>query len=369
MSKEGSVAPKERVNITYKPATGNAKEEVELPLKLLMLGDYTQRPGSASARGSQADQRRQGQLPEGDGEQKLALNFAVKDKLVRGRGQRAQREPQVPPLSDIEPEAIAKQVPELKKLLELRAALTALKGPLGNEKAFRNKIQEILGDPAQRNKLMNELGLEEGRRSEPWRRDARRRRRRGADRSKAARSSTRSSPRRKMTPGDEGYEVAKRGVQAFIAELVAPKREGEKVDKAFVDALIAEIDVKLSRQIDEILHHPTFQKLESRVARPQVRRRPHRLPREHQGRAPQLLEGRPPRRLRGRARGAEERSLQDRLHGGVRQFGGKPVGAIIANYEFGPGPQDIALLAEVRRRSRRWRTRRSSRPRARSSSA
>ena len=30
MSKEGSVAPKERVNITYKPAIGNAKEEIEL---------------------------------------------------------------------------------------------------------------------------------------------------------------------------------------------------------------------------------------------------------------------------------------------------------------------------------------------------
>src|SRR6187549_2729273 len=67
----------------------------------------------------------------------------------------------------------------------------------------------------------------------------------------------------KMAPGDEGYEVAKKGVQAFISELVAPKREGEKVDKAFVDALIAEIDAKLSLQIDEILHHPTFQKLES----------------------------------------------------------------------------------------------------------
>src|SRR6185436_12961855 len=67
----------------------------------------------------------------------------------------------------------------------------------------------------------------------------------------------------KMTPGDEGYEIAKRGVQAFIAELVTPKREGEKVDKAFVDALIAEIDQKLSRQIDEVLHNPLFQKLES----------------------------------------------------------------------------------------------------------
>src|SRR3954451_25476628 len=67
----------------------------------------------------------------------------------------------------------------------------------------------------------------------------------------------------KMTPGDEGYEIAKKGVQAFISELVAPKREGEKVDKAFVDALIAEIDFKLSRQIDEILHNPLFQRLES----------------------------------------------------------------------------------------------------------
>ena len=43
MPKEGSVAPKERVNIVYKPATGDAKEEVELPLKLLVMGDFTLR--------------------------------------------------------------------------------------------------------------------------------------------------------------------------------------------------------------------------------------------------------------------------------------------------------------------------------------
>ena len=67
----------------------------------------------------------------------------------------------------------------------------------------------------------------------------------------------------KMAPGDEGYEVAKQGVQAFIAELVRPQREGEKVDKALVDAMIAEIDQKLSVQIDEIIHHPDFQTLES----------------------------------------------------------------------------------------------------------
>jgi type VI secretion system protein ImpB len=43
MAKEGSVAPKERVNIVYRPATGDAKEEVELPLKVLVVGDFTLR--------------------------------------------------------------------------------------------------------------------------------------------------------------------------------------------------------------------------------------------------------------------------------------------------------------------------------------
>jgi type VI secretion system protein ImpB len=44
MAKEGSVAPKERVNITYKAATGDAQEQKELPLKMLVLGDFTGRP-------------------------------------------------------------------------------------------------------------------------------------------------------------------------------------------------------------------------------------------------------------------------------------------------------------------------------------
>ncbi len=44
MAKESSVAPKERVNIVYRPATGGAQEEVELPLKMLVMGDFTNAP-------------------------------------------------------------------------------------------------------------------------------------------------------------------------------------------------------------------------------------------------------------------------------------------------------------------------------------
>ncbi|HTN91319.1 MAG TPA: type VI secretion system contractile sheath large subunit [Sorangium sp.] len=148
----------------------------------------------------------------------------------------------------------------------------------------------------------------------------------------------------KMTPGDEGYEIAKRGVQAFISELVAPRREGEKVDKAFVDALIAEIDVKLSRQIDEILHHPSFQKLESawRGLKFVIDRCDFR-----ENIKVEMLNCSKEDLLADFEDAPEvpKSGLYKLVYSAeFGQFGGKPVGAIIANYDFGPGPQDIALL-------------------------
>ena len=159
MGKEGSVAPKERVNIVYKPATGDAQEEVELPLKMLFMGDFNMRPDPRPLEERKPINIDKDNFSKVMAEQKLSLNFAVGDKLSEEEGQEMNVNLRFRRLSDMEPEAIATQVPELKKLLDLRAALSALKGPLGNEKAFRNKIQSILGDPGQRNRIINELGL------------------------------------------------------------------------------------------------------------------------------------------------------------------------------------------------------------------
>ena len=62
-------------------------------------------------------------------------------------------------LQDFSPDQVAANVPELNKLLELREALVALKGPLGNIPAFRTKLQELLDDEQAREKLANELEL------------------------------------------------------------------------------------------------------------------------------------------------------------------------------------------------------------------
>jgi len=65
-------------------------------------------------------------------------------------------------MKDFTPEGVVSQVPELQKLLDLRNALNALKGPLGNIPAFRKKIQSILEDSEARDKLLAELGASEG---------------------------------------------------------------------------------------------------------------------------------------------------------------------------------------------------------------
>ncbi len=148
----------------------------------------------------------------------------------------------------------------------------------------------------------------------------------------------------KMGPGNEGYEIAKAGVHAFIAELIQPKREGEKVDKALVDAMIAEIDQKLSRQIDEILHEPQFQALESAwrglkfvIDRVNFRENV-KVEMVNISKEDLLMDFEDSPEI---PKSGLYRLVYSAEFG---QFGGKPYGLLVGNYDFGPGPQDIALL-------------------------
>jgi type VI secretion system protein ImpB len=159
MAKEGTVAPKERINIVYKPATGDAQEDVELPLKLLFIGDYTGRPDPRPLEERKPINVDKDNFQQVLAEQKLALQLQVADKLSNEANSTLNVDLQFKKLSDFAPEAVAKQVPELRRLLELRNALTALKGPLGNVPTFKKKIQSLLNDDGARAKLMGELGV------------------------------------------------------------------------------------------------------------------------------------------------------------------------------------------------------------------
>jgi type VI secretion system protein ImpB len=159
MSKESSVAPKERVNIVYKTATGGAMEEVELPLKILMMGDYTGRQDDRPLEERKPINIDKSNFNKVMTEQNLGVTISVPDQLSKDAGNTLGMKLAFKTLADFEPDSLVGQVPELKKLVELRSALTALKHPLGSIPAFRKKIQALLGDDEARQKLMQELGL------------------------------------------------------------------------------------------------------------------------------------------------------------------------------------------------------------------
>ncbi|MGB9595025.1 MAG: type VI secretion system contractile sheath small subunit [Candidatus Poribacteria bacterium] len=160
MGQGGSVAPKERVNITYKPATGDAQENIELPLKLLMMGDYTLRPDDRMVEDRKPINIDKDNFNDVMRSQNLSLKLNVENKLSEEGGQMAV-DLKFNSLNDFSPESIANQVPEMNKLLQLRTALQALKGPLGNIPEFRKKLQELLDDIEAREKLLKELGVSE----------------------------------------------------------------------------------------------------------------------------------------------------------------------------------------------------------------
>lgn len=160
MAKDGSVAPKERINVTFSPNTDGAQEELELPLKLMVLGDFTQRADDRKIEDRQPISIDKNNFDEVLAKQELALSFNVPNRL--------QDEPQsedlavnlrITSIKDFSPANLVNQVPELNKLMELRDALVALKGPLGNAPAFRKAIESVLSDEDSRDRILTELGL------------------------------------------------------------------------------------------------------------------------------------------------------------------------------------------------------------------
>ena len=160
MAKDPSVAPKERVNIVYRTTIGDVKEDVELPLKTLILGDFTGKVDERPLEEREPINIDKDNFNEVMKAQGITLNFSVPNKLSDNPEDELDVNLKIEAINDLGPEAIALQIPELQQLLELRDALRALKGPLANVPEFRKKIQQLIKDETAREKLLAEIGIE-----------------------------------------------------------------------------------------------------------------------------------------------------------------------------------------------------------------
>jgi type VI secretion system protein ImpB len=159
MANTPTAPPKERVNIVYKSATDGAQAEVELPNKLLVVGDFTLKPDDRQIEDREpisVDKDNFDDVLKGQG---LSLDLTVDNRLSDEKDAKIPVHLDFASLKDFEPDSVAKAVPEVASLLEIREALKALKGPLANIPDFRKKIQSIVKDEAAREQLLTLLDI------------------------------------------------------------------------------------------------------------------------------------------------------------------------------------------------------------------
>lgn len=160
MANQSTVAPRERINVTFTPNTGDQQQEMELPLKLMVLGDFTQRRDERSIEQRKPIAIDKHSFEEVLAKQGLNLAFNVPNRLQEDDpGNELPVELSIGSMRDFNPASIVEQVPQLRQLMELREALVALKGPLGNTPAFRQAIEALLRDEQARDQVLTELGL------------------------------------------------------------------------------------------------------------------------------------------------------------------------------------------------------------------
>ncbi|KZK85691.1 hypothetical protein PsAD46_03278 [Pseudovibrio sp. Ad46] len=143
---------------------------------------------------------------------------------------------------------------------------------------------------------------------------------------------------------EESYSIARKGVEAFISDLLASQEVDQRINRVLVDRMIAELDLKVSAQLDEVLHDEKFQELESawRGLKLLVDRTDFR-----ENIKIDVLSVSKDKLLEDFETSPEvvQSGLYKHVYSsGYGQFGGEPVGAMIANYDFGPGARDVKLL-------------------------
>lgn len=153
---DGSNAPKERINISYKAKTNGTNADVELPLKLMVMSSFTGETNSTPLEEREPVSINKVNFNKVMEQMGITTDFTVKNTISSDVDE-MNIHLNIKSMADFSPDNIVKQVPELQKLMALREALTALKGPMGNVPEFRKKLLSILSDAEKKEQLMIEI--------------------------------------------------------------------------------------------------------------------------------------------------------------------------------------------------------------------
>ena len=158
MAKAASKARESRVNIAISDRLRGGAEP-ELPFRMLVMGDYTLKDDKRAIEGRQPLDINKSNFDSVMQGFNLSLDAAVPDRIA-GTGE-LPVSLKFGTLKDFRPESIARQVPETKKLLELRDAMKALRPKMG-DKGAQKELLGAIKDPAVRDQILAMIATAEG---------------------------------------------------------------------------------------------------------------------------------------------------------------------------------------------------------------
>jgi len=134
----------ERVVIEYKVTKGNVSKQIEIPFKVLSIGDYTNRKDDKSIDEREKVKINKRNFDEALKEFKITIDTMVKSKLSTIDSEEFRVEIPIKGIKSFEPDSLVEEIPEMKERYEARKAVLALKGPLANDPEFKEKVNNML---------------------------------------------------------------------------------------------------------------------------------------------------------------------------------------------------------------------------------
>ncbi|WP_294832823.1 type VI secretion system contractile sheath small subunit [uncultured Gilliamella sp.] len=148
--------PAARVNISLDLHTGGAKKKVELPLKILSIGDYgrgkDKRPLSEKEKVSINKNNFNAVLKDFNPQAKITVRNTLADD-----GSEFNVDLSFEDMKDFSPEQVAKKIPQLRSLLAMRNLLRDLKSNLLDNATFRYELEKIVKNEQLTDELRAEL--------------------------------------------------------------------------------------------------------------------------------------------------------------------------------------------------------------------
>ena len=152
--------PRSRINLRYRTEIQGTAQMLELPFRLMVLGDLS--GGSATDREVDLESRRLRSLTDKNLDSvmenmRMSLSFKVSNRIDPGSDSTIEVNIPIKNRRSFTPGNVADSVPKIRSLLLLRKLLLEMQSNIDNRKDLRRVIQEIWSNPEQLKALQKEL--------------------------------------------------------------------------------------------------------------------------------------------------------------------------------------------------------------------